>query len=392
MHVAKAGYFRRALSATMAVMNRRAFLAGSLALPLVGASRRPGWISRKWTVDPRPVLARGAEGEFDSRVVGDPCIVWDEDVSSWRMFYFASRRGGSGGPPRLGIGGVALSRSAEEIGPGDWRKLGPAPLTNPDVDVPAHNGHKFWVVLDPRAANRAARIDGRYWGLFVMGRYKHVYAAWTERLGAPWTVVAQPILSPGREPGAPDGRHCDAPTAYWMADRGQVLIYYMAYPRDPQPSQPRAPFGSSSVVACWHPSQRTARKANQVMLPGGPEGWNRGWIGGFQLLRDDERPGAWYALLNASPTPPEDDSHREPAPSLGGWAVCRSADPDGDWAIDTSASPLATPERLTAAQRKAGLGVNFWRHYLLVTPAGSARIFFNSGPYGTEQMYSLVSA
>jgi hypothetical protein len=54
-----------------------------------------------------------------------------------------------------------------------------------------------------------------------------------------------------------------------------------------------------------------------------------------------------------------------------------------------SASPFVTPEHLTDAQRKAGLGVNFWRHHLLATRSG-ARIFFNSGPYGMEQMYSAT--
>ncbi len=33
----------------------------------------------------------------------------------------------------------------------------------------------------------------------------------------------------------------------------------------------------------------------------------------------------------------------------------------------------------------------FWRHHLLVTSEGQARIYFNSGPYGHEQMYSLVA-
>jgi len=35
------------------------------------------------------VIARGAAGEYDSAVTGDPCIVWDEARQRWRMFYFA---------------------------------------------------------------------------------------------------------------------------------------------------------------------------------------------------------------------------------------------------------------------------------------------------------------
>jgi hypothetical protein len=74
---------------------------------------------------------------------------------------------------------------------------------------------------------------------------------------------------------------------------------------------------------------------------------------------------------------------------LGGWAVCSGRDPDAGWRILASGSPLFTPERLSDADRDAGLGVNFWRHHLLVT-GRQARIFFNSGPYGREQMYSAV--
>ena len=176
-----------------------------------------------------------------------------------------------------------------------------------------------------------------------------------------------------------------------MADRGQVLIFYKAYPREAQPEQPGAPFGSSTVVAWWRPSEPVARKADRVMAPGRNDDWNRGWVGGFQLLRD-ARLGVWYALLNGSPTAPADDSHREPAPSLGGWAVCQGEHPGGEWAADNSVSPFRKSEDLSDAETKAGLGVNFWRHHLLVTPGGRARIFFNSGPYGTEQMYSLLPA
>jgi hypothetical protein len=114
-------------------------------------------------------------------------------------------------------------------------------------------------------------------------------------------------------------------------------------------------------------------------------------VGGFQLLRDAER-SSWYALLNGSPTPPEDISNREPAPCVGGWAICESSNPDEKWKLDTKHSPFLYPANLTQEQLKAGLGVNFWRHHLLVTPSGRARIFFNSGRYGVEQMYSQVAS
>ena len=126
------------------------------------------------------------------------------------------------------------------------------------------------------------------------------------------------------------------------------------------------------------------------MIPGSGEELNRGWIGGVQLLRDSAG-GSWYAVINGSPTPPEDKSNREPAPSLGGWEFCEDKFPDRGWRSDTAHSPFAYPESLSREELDAGLGVNFWRHHLLVTRAGQARIFFNSGKYGTEQMYSLVT-
>lgn len=58
---------------------------------------------------------------------------------------------------------MAVSRSAEEIGPGDWRKTGPAGVANPFPEIVERNGHKFWVVMDAQTPNRAVRIDGRYW-------------------------------------------------------------------------------------------------------------------------------------------------------------------------------------------------------------------------------------
>ena len=71
-----------------------------------------------WEIDSRPVLTRGGETAVDRGVVGDPCIVWDETIATWRMFYFAS-----GVHPETGARGrrtaMALAAGAEQIGPGD---------------------------------------------------------------------------------------------------------------------------------------------------------------------------------------------------------------------------------------------------------------------------------
>jgi hypothetical protein len=283
---------------------------------------------------------------------------------------------------------MALSKSPEEIAPGDWKKAGPLPL----AETPGRRGgHKFWVIMDPRRVNSAAKIQGRYWGLQVSGAYKNIYAVSAERLAGPWTGIEQPILTPNTTGAAPDGKHCDTPTAFWFEELGKVIIFYKAYPLRAQDGQPRAPFGSSSAVAYWRPGEALAEKGRQILIPGRGREFCRGWVGGVQLLYDAGRK-SWYALLNGSPTSPEDISHREPAPSLGGWAVCNDRTPDGAWEVDLKSSPFVYPEQLSAEELKAGLGVNFWRHHLLVTPNGQARIFFNSGKYGTEQMYSLTPA
>jgi hypothetical protein len=367
-------------------MNRRQFLvlAAAGAEAARSAPSLPGWMGWKWTVDPRIVLPRGPAGAFDGGVVGDPCIVWDEDVRTWRMFYFAGAARGV--QSHALVAGMALGRSREEMGPGDWEKADQVPLRNP-ADL-LQGGHKWWVVLDPLASNRAARIRGRYWALFVTTHgTKHIQAAWAEKLAGPWTVVPKPILSPGPT-DSPDGKHCDTPTAYWFEAAGEVVIFYKAYPLRAQAGQPRSPFGSSTIVAHWLPGELTAVKGRQILVPGRDQKWNRGWMGGLQLL-GGERTG-WYALANGSPTAPEDQSNREPAPSLGGWLRCGGSAPDAEWRTDTQASPFRYPDQLSEKELGAGLGVNFWRHHLLMTPGGRARIFFNSGKYGTEQMYSMA--
>lgn len=380
-------------------MRRRAFLqavAGMCAIvrnsdiPACGQGRTTSnrWMDKKWKIDSRCVLPRGPKGDFDSQVVGDPCIVWDDEVGTWRMFYFASSYGDRGATIALAAG-MALSKSAEDIQPGEWRKVGQVPLTNPEDLYEGRPGHKWWVVMNGRVCNRAARINGRYWALFVSTGPKVIEVASATRLAGPWTLAREPILIPGTESTAPDGKHCDTPTAYWFDDLGKVLIFYKAYPLHSQPLQPGSPFGSSSVVAWWHPGERRAQKGRQILIPGSGGAWNRGWIGGVQLLHDGKT-GGWYALMNGSPTPPEDKSNREPAPSLGGWAICDDRMPDRGWRVDTKHSPLLRPDSLSPEELSAGLGVNFWRHHLLLARGGQARIFFNSGKYGTEQMYSLV--
>jgi hypothetical protein len=341
------------------------------------------FMHKTWKLDSRYILSRGPEGSFDFRVVGDPCIVWDEEINTWRMFYFASGSNGS-------TTGIAVSKSAEDIGPGDWEKLGEIEYTNPEARLHPRHAHKFWVVMDPYKPNRASKIDGKYWGIFTVSTpNKHLQVASADKLSGPWTIREKPILSP--DENFFDGRHCDTPSAYWFEDKNYVAIFYKGYPKNSQRlSQPGSPYGSGTILAYWHPNDEVAEKVTVLMRPGQTDAWNQGWFS-TPMIFYDEKNEYWYALINGSPTPPEDDSHREPAPCLGGWVICKGDWIDTGWQPDTDNSPFMHVDDLSEAERNAGLGVNFWRHHLLVTPKGQVRIFFNSGPYGKEQMYSFVA-
>ncbi|MDO8543784.1 MAG: hypothetical protein Q7S40_25360 [Opitutaceae bacterium] len=384
---------RRLAFALLVVMGavasgRAASAAGGLAVIDASTDFR----RLRWSIDPRPVLTRGGEGSIDRGVVGDPCIVWDDELDTWRMFYFAN-----GHHPHTGARGprtaMALAASAEQIGPGDWRKVGLLGFTNPAALINPNDYHKWWVVMDAGRPNRASRIEEKYWAVFTASKrmpggrmQKHIQAAHAEKLAGPWTLLAQPIIAP--EPGRLDSLHADTPSAFWFTDRKQIAIFYKGYPIEGQATQPGSAFGSGTLVAAWNPSEPRARNVRVVMRAAQGRGWNQGWMSSIQLLGGPTL--GWFGLHNGSPTPPADQSHREPAPSLGGWVVCDGDPFEGSWRPDGSSSPFVYPDKLTPPENAAGLGVNFWRHHLLVTPQGNARIFFNSGSYGAEQMYSLV--
>ena len=348
----------------------------------------------QWSIDPVPILTRSEGKGYDSRVVGDPCIIWDQEIENWRMFYFA---GGytDQGDRRVGTG-MALSKSPELIGPGDWKKIGPVEIENEEGFMNPFGWHKWWVVMDGTRNNHAALIKGKYWAVFTCtvktdpdkGGNKHIQVASSPSLSGPWYVNPVPVLSPDEDWF--DGRHCDTPTAYYFEDKNEVAIFYKAYPKFEQDEQPGSRFGSGTVLATWHPDREKAKKIKIIQRPGQMKAWNQGWMSTPQIFYDEKNKN-WYGLINGSPTAPEDDSHREPAPSLGGWVLCNPGKwLDGEWGPDSLNSPFLYPQDLTREQLEAGLGVNFWRHHLMVTPDGKKRIFFNSGPYGKEQMYSLV--
>jgi len=329
-------------------------------------------------------LERGLPGSFDSSVTGDPCVVWDEEFKCYRMFYFAQRHENG---REFNSNAHAIAASEQPI-PRGWQKRGPITYSNPEMLL--GDAHKPWIMLDPFRPNMPATINGQYW-LFTPvwhGSTKRIQAATSSSLNGPWQVKPQPVIEPGAG-DAFDGYHTDTVTAYWFADRGEILIFYKGYPMQPQADQPHSPYGSSSAVAVLRPDERQAQKCGRVISSGmHPAHWLTGWVGGLQIFPSEA--GGWYGLLNGSPTPPasiaEEPDIREPAPSLGGWAYTPEAWPVSGWRADDL--PIETLDEIPLEARQNGEGVNLWRHHGLVTREGQMYLLYNTGPYGQERLFA----
>lgn len=326
------------------------------------------------------VLARDTSATTCS-VAGDPCIVWDEEISGWRMVLFFS-------PPGHG---QAICRTPADIGPGRWEFLGPLPFSNP-TDLLGGTTHKPFILMEAHQPNRAARIAGRYWllGVSVRAGHKVVQRASAERLAGPWTVEKGTLLDLGPA-GAFDAKHVDAVTGYYFPERGEILYFYMGYPVAPQERQV-SPYGSAQAVAVQSVGGATVRTLGPILPPCQQAGhWASGWVGGLQLLPGARHP--WIAVLNASPTAPQPADHarhrEEPPPSLAGFATCDQAWPIGGWTW--CPDPIEWVEQIPADAIANGEGVNLWRQHVLCLPDGRMALFYNSGPYGREQLYLKVS-
>jgi hypothetical protein len=326
------------------------------------------------------VLARGRAGSFDCGVVGDPCIVWDTEIANWRMFYFAA-----GDQFSSVATGVAVARSPKHVDAGDWVRTGRLPIEGPHAAL----CHKFWVLMDPHTPGQAACVGDEYVGFFTSldNGAKVICRARARSLSGPWHSDAAPVIANGSQT-AFDGRGADAVTAYWFADRGRILLFYMAYPAEPQSDQPLSPLGPCQAVALLDPMHSEAEKLGPILRPGTvARHWCSGWIGGLQLLPTADP--QWVALLNGSATPVY-EGHGEPDPSVGGWARCDEAFPISGWKFDLKQSPIELPSQLSTAAKQHGESTNLWRHHLLVLPDERARIYYNSGTYGAEQLYARV--
>jgi hypothetical protein len=325
------------------------------------------------------VLGRTAAGN-GSHVVGDPCVVWDPELSGWRMILFFD-------PPGHGMS-VSMDPTAA---PGTWSEAEPLRFTNPEA-LPADGGgtHKPFVVMDANHPNAAAVVDGKYWLVTVSfrgdAREKRVQRAWATSLAGPWTLEEGELIPRGAA-GEFDENHADAVSGFWFEDQQQFLYFYMGYPLDKQP-WPNSPYGNAIGVVSQRLGERAIKRGVALAPSEDPEHWTAGYLGGLQLMPGTDH--RWVAIINGSPSAPDrlgNMTSEEPAPSLGGWAFTDSEFPLDGWVA--SDQPLERIEDIPVTALADGEGVNFWRHHF-ISAGGVDRIFYNSGTYGTEQMYSKV--
>lgn len=326
------------------------------------------------------VLAR-VKSEKGSSVAGDPCIIWDNDISGWRMVLFFSPPGHA----------QAICLGRDEIGPGHWQFQGPLLFSNPEALLGGRT-HKPFIVMDAHRPNHAARVNDRYWLVTVSyaGHYKVIQRASAEQLAGPWTLEKQPLLNRGADNDF-DAKHCDAVTGYYFPEREEFLYFYMGYPLQAQDRQ-ISPRGSAQAVAAQGREEAVARKLGVILPPCQQAGhWSSGWVGGLQLIPG--RTHRWLAVINASPTAPQGEDqavHREePPPSLGGFAYCDEEYPVRGWTW--CPQPIEWIEDIPANAIADGEGVNLWRQHVLCLPDGRMALFYNSGAYGKEQLYMKIS-
>jgi len=330
------------------------------------------------------ILERGCPGEFDSNVTGDPCIVWDDARNCYHMFYFAQRQVDG---KEVNCNGHAVSTSNTSLEGGNWKKCGELTYTNPEALL--GDTHKPWILMDPYRPNTASTLNGLFWlftASFNNGR-KTIQIATAAVLDGPWTIIEDLVIAPG-DRAEVDGFHVDAPTAYYFEQEHKILIFYMGYPYEKQIEQPLSPYGSCSCVACLETDGMKLSKLGVALRPSLKlDSWARGYIGGLQLFKAKTK--GWYALINASPTSPcsvtDDENMREPAPSLGGWAYTEEAFPDKGWQV--LPHPIEYIHDIPDFAIADGEGENLWRHHLVVLPDRTAYCLYNSGRYGSEQMF-----
>lgn len=322
------------------------------------------------------VMSRSSSGD-GSEVVGDPCVVWDPEIDAWRMVLFFN-------PP----GHATAVSYHPTAAPGTWTEPERLRFTNPGALPHGGGTQKPYIVMDAHRPNAAAFVDGRYWLLTVSftgeARDKRVQRAWASSLAGPWTLEDEELIPRGAR-GEFDENHVDAVSGFWFDELQMFLYFYMGYPVEPQ-AWGHSPYGNAIGVATQRLGER-AIKAGVAIKPSEiPDHWASGYLGGLQLL-----PGVhhrWIAVLNASPTKPDRSgalTSEEPAPSLGGLAYTDADVPTQGWVL--AEEPFEWIDHIPDVAIANGEGVNLWRQHVIVT-TDETRLFYNTGTYGTEQLYS----
>ena len=327
-------------------------------------------------------MPRGDKGSFDAEVTGDPCIVWDETIRKWRMFYFAQRRNEEGKE----FNSVAHSIQIEFDNEKRWEKQGKLIYTNPEVV--GDGAHKPWILMDPYRPNHPVSINGSFF-LFVatyLGENKVIHQASATSLVGPWTFKPEPVIERGSNNDF-DAYHVDTVTAYWFEDRKKILIYYKGYPATPQADQPGSPYGSATAAALLDPETGECQKIGKIITPSEGSHGTAGWVSTIQLF--PAKKGGWFGLITGSPNPPaspeEEPEMREPAPSLGSWAYTEDEWPVSGWKVEKE--PITTLDAIPEKAKEWGEKTNLWRHHILLLPDDSAQLYYNAGSYGTERMF-----
>src|SRR5262249_50890182 len=231
-------------------------------------------------------------------------------------------------------------------------------FTNPEA-LPDGGTHKPFVVMDSQRPNCAAIIDGRYCLVTISraAERKFVQQAWATRLAGPWTLGQEALIPLGAY-GDFDGKHVDAVSAYYFAERDEILYFYMGYPGQPQAREGNR-FGSAQACAVRRIGNKQAQKLGVILPPSTERGhWASGWVGGLQLIPGETH--RWFALANASPTEPDPTStesfREEPPPSLGGFAYTDEPWPVSGW--QWFPQPIEWIEAIPALALASGEGTN----------------------------------
>lgn len=278
----------------------------------------------------RQVLVSGAGG-----IAGDPQVIRDGDRFLMFIFRFDGHQ-------------VSTSYLAARNLRGPW-----------SAETKIINGyHKFRILVD--ASGQPVKVGGAYHGYAASwqdSRDKEIFHFTAPSIRGPWMNRGKVV--PVGLRSEPDGLYTDAPNALYA--KHQVFLYYMAHPAIAQ-----AHFGLAQrvMLSIARDPNGAYRKQGTVLEPSSGSGWDRGYIGGTQVLGT---PGHYVMYYNGGASAP-DRAGWETASMFG---VATATNPRGPWKRSTQ--PLARYEAGSIEH------ANIWRPYCF-----GGLVFYNTGVSGHE--------